>query len=204
VRPDAAYGVIREIESNGRQRTNSVQVLLRGKVTRWFSGQTQYSYARAYNDTSGIGSFPANDYDLASEWGRADFDRRHRFVLLGRVSATHLFDAGLGVTLSSGAPYNELLGDDLFHNGRGGSRPAGVGRNTLQGSPSANVDVRLSRAIKFHNSKSKEMTIALDIFNALNRVNFVNYQGTVTSQLFGRPLGASSPRQLQLSARFKV
>jgi carboxypeptidase family protein len=203
-RPNPNYGVIRQIESAGRQRTNSVQVMLRGKITRWFTGQTQYSYARAYNDTNGISWFPANDYDLSGEWARADFDRRHRFVLLGRVSATRLFDVGLGVTLLSGAPYSEALGLDLFSNGRGSARPAGVGRNTLQGSGSANVDVRLSRDLKFGGkSQSKSMTIALDVFNALNRVNFVNYQGTVTSPFFGQPLGAAAPRQLQLSARVK-
>jgi hypothetical protein len=203
VRPDSGYGVIRQIESMGRQRSESVQVMLRGRVTRWFSGQTQYSYAHARNDTSGISSFPANDYDLASEWGRADFDRRHRFVLLGRVNATHLVDIGVGVTLSSGAPYTTSLGEDLFNNGRGSARPAGVGRNTLQGAGSANIDLRLSRDIKFHDSKSKQMTIGLDVFNVLNRVNFINYQGIVTSSLFGHPLGASAPRQLQLSARVK-
>ncbi|HEV3215137.1 MAG TPA: TonB-dependent receptor [Vicinamibacterales bacterium] len=204
VRPDLNVGVIRQIESAGRQRTNSLQLMLRGRITRWFSGQTQYSYARAYNDTNGISWFPANDYDLSGEWARADFDRRHRFVLLGRVSATKLFDVGLGVTLLSGAPYSETLGLDLYNNGRGSARPAGVGRNTLQGSGSANVDVRLSRDLKLGGkAQSKSMTIALDVFNALNRVNFINYQGTVTSPFFGRPLGASAPRQLQLSARVK-
>jgi hypothetical protein len=203
VRPDPNYGVIREIESNGRQRTDGMQVVLRGKLTRWFSGQAQYAYARAHNDTSGINSFPANDYDLASEWGRADFDRRHRFVLLGRVLATRYFDAGVGVTLSSGAPYTELLGNDFFQNGRGGARPAGVARNTLQGSGSATIDLRLSRDIAFRGSKSKAVTIAADAFNVLNRVNFVNYEGTITSPFFGRPLGASAPRQLQISTRVK-
>jgi len=122
-------------------------------------------------------------------------------VLLGRLNATHLVDIGIGVTLSSGAPYTESLGQDLFNNGRGSARPAGVGRNTLQGAGSANVDFRLSRDIKFHDAK--QMTIGLDMFNALNRVNFINYQGTVASQFFGQPLGASAPRQLQLSARVK-
>ena len=124
-------------------------------------------------------------------------------MLLGRVTATHLFDVGLGVTMSSGAPYTATLGTDLFNNGRGNARPAGVGRNTLQGSGSASVDARLSREIKFRDSESKAMTIALDVFNALNRVNFGSYQGTVTSPFFGRPIGASAPRQLQLSAQMK-
>jgi hypothetical protein len=204
-RPNPSYGVIREIESGGRQRTNSIQVMLRGKVTRWFNGQAQYSYARAYNNTNGIGWFPANDYDLSGEWARADFDRRHRFVLLGRLNATHLVDVGMGITLLSGAPYSETLGLDLFNNGRGSARPAGVGRNTRQGSGSANVDLRLSRDLKLGSdtSSARAVTLALDVFNVLNRVNFVNYQGVVTSPFFGRPLGASAPRQLQLSARVK-
>jgi hypothetical protein len=37
----------------------------------------------------------------------------------------------------------------------------------------------------------------------MNRVNFVNYEGTITSPFFGRPLGASAPRQWQLSLRVK-
>jgi hypothetical protein len=204
-RPDPNYGVIRQVESAGHQRSNSLQVMLRGKVTSWFSGQAQYSYARAYNDTNGIGWFPANDYDLSGEWARADFDRRHRFVLLGRLSPTRLFDVGLGVTMSSGAPYTETLGLDLFNSGRGSARPAGVPRNSLQGSGSANVDLRLSRDVTFGKGtpKARTMTLALDLFNALNRVNFINYVGTVSSPLFGKPLGASAPRQLQLSARIK-
>ena len=66
-------------------------MLLRGKVTRWFSGQTQYSFDRAYNDTNGIASYPANDYDFSGEWARADFDRRHRFLLLGQVSGRQAY-----------------------------------------------------------------------------------------------------------------
>ena len=84
-RPDPAYGVVRQVESTGRQETDSLQVTVRGKVTRWFNGQMQYTLSRGDNDTNGIGSFPANDYDLSGEWARADFDRRHRFILLGRT-----------------------------------------------------------------------------------------------------------------------
>ncbi|HEV2986458.1 MAG TPA: carboxypeptidase regulatory-like domain-containing protein, partial [Vicinamibacterales bacterium] len=78
-RPNPAYGVIRQVESNGRQNSDSLAVTLRGRVTRWFNGQMQYTLSRVYNDTNGIAWFPANDYDLSGEWGRADFDRRHRF-----------------------------------------------------------------------------------------------------------------------------
>ena len=44
---------------------------MRGRVTRWFNGQMQYTLSRVQNDTNGIAWFPANDYDLSGEWARA-------------------------------------------------------------------------------------------------------------------------------------
>ena len=60
-RPDPAYGVIRQVESNGRQSADSFGVTLRGRMTAWFNGQMQYTLSRTYNDTAGINAFPAND-----------------------------------------------------------------------------------------------------------------------------------------------
>ena len=51
-----------------------------------------------------IASFPADDYDPAGEWAPPDFDRRHRFLVLGRMSAGRVADLGIGVTMNSGGP----------------------------------------------------------------------------------------------------
>ena len=201
-RPDPTYGVVREIESNGRQRSDSLQLTLRGKMTPWFNGQMQYTLSRVYNDTNGIGSYPANDYDLSGEWAHADFDRRHRFLLLGRLSA-RVVDVGVGVTMNSAAPYTETLGQDVYNNGRGRARPAGVPRNSLEGQGFAQLDLRLSRELKFGlgTPQERKIAIALDAFNVTNSVNYANYIGTVGSPFFGQPVAARAPRQLQLSAR---
>jgi hypothetical protein len=202
-RPDPLYGVVREIESNGRQQTESLQVTLRGKVTRWFDGQMQYTFSRARNDTNGIASYPANDYDLTGEWARANFDRPHSFLLLGRTGALRLVDIGVGVTVTSAGPYSEVLGQDVFNNGRGGARPPGVARNTLSGSGFASLDLRVSRELKFGDPKNhRAVTLGLDAFNVLNRVNYGTYVGTIGSPLFGLPVSARAARQLQLSMRF--
>ena len=76
--------------------------------------------------SSRIASFPVNDYDLTGEWALADFDRRHRFLLLGRISAAAVADFGIGVTMNSGGPYTETLGEDVDNNGRGRARPIGA------------------------------------------------------------------------------
>jgi hypothetical protein len=202
-RPDPAYGVVRQVESTGRQATDSLNVTLRGKVTRWFNGQMQYTLSRGYNDTNGIGSFPANDYDLSGEWARADFDRRHRVNLLGRTGLK-LFDLGVALAMNSGGPYNETLGLDLFNNGRGRARPAGVPRNSLAATGFASLDVRASRDLKLGGGKdAREVTIGFDAFNVLNHVNYGSFVGTLSSPLFGQPVAARAARQLQFSARMK-
>ena len=203
-RPDPAYGVIRQVESTGRQDTDSFVVTLKGRVTHWFNGQMQYTLSRVSNDTNGIAAFPANDYDLTGEWARADFDRRHRFLLLGRVSLVKAIDLGVGLTLNSGGPYTEMLGGDPYNNGRGRARPDGIARNTLEGDGFATLDLRASRDVKFGAGKdARTITIGLDAFNLTNRVNYGNYIGTLGSPLFGKPVSARAPRQVQLSARFK-
>jgi hypothetical protein len=202
-RPDPEFGAIRQIESTGRQSTDSLQLTLRGQITRWFNGQTQYTLSRAWNDTNGLGSYPANDYDLTGEWARADFDRRHRLVLLGRITPRKLPDIGVGLTMNSAGPYTELLGADIYNNGRGRARPPGVARNSLTGAGYAQLDLRLSRAVPMGKAKdAPAFTLALDAFNVTNRVNDGTFVGTVTSPLFGQAISARPPRQLQLTARF--
>jgi hypothetical protein len=203
-RPNPAYGSIREVESNGRQHSESVSTTLRGRMTALFTGQVQYTWSRVYNDTSGIAAYPANDYDLASEWSRADFDRRHRFLVLGRTAAMKVVDVGLGVTLMSGTPYSELLGQDVYNNGRGRARPLGVPRNSLEGAGSSAVDLRVSRDIAWGvGGNRRAMTLGLDAFNLLNHVNYTTYVGTIDSPFFGRPVAAQAGRQIQFSARIK-
>lgn len=177
-------------------------VTLRGLVTTWFNGQMQYTLSRAYNDTNGLNAFPANDYDLSGEWARADFERRHRFVMLGRVRTIKSVDVGVGATFNSGGPYSLTLGPDVYSNGRGRARPAGVGRNTLEGDGYASVDLRASRTVKFGVGKdARSMTFGLDVFNVVNRVNYGNFVGIVGSPLLGQAVSARPARQLQLSLR---
>ena len=204
-RPDPSYGVVRQVESTGRQDSDSMQLTLRGRVTRWFDGQMQYTLSRVYNDTSGITAFPANDYDLSGEWARADFDRRHRALLIGRVTAVRWVDLGVGLTMNSGNPYNETLGADVYNNGRGQARPAGVPRNSLETSSYSSLDLRASRGVKVGGTRqaARTITLAVDAFNVFNRVNYGAYVGTVGSPLFGQPVSALAPRQLQFSARVK-
>jgi hypothetical protein len=207
VRPDTAHGVVRQVESAGRLVSHSLQVMLRGNVTRVFSGQMQYSLGRARNDTNGVGWFPANDYDLTGEWARADFDKHHGFEGLGTLKLGPAMRLGIALSLSTGKPYTILAGEDPYRNARGTARPSGVPRNSLDGPGYASLDLRWSRDIPLHARPKPHdpwsLTLAIDGFNVLNHTNDNAYVGTITSPLFGLATSAQPPRRLQLSLRTK-
>jgi hypothetical protein len=206
-RPDSSIGVLREIESQGRRLTNALEITLRGNVTRFFNGMTQYRLASAHDNTSGITYFPPNAYDLSGEWGRSDFDRRHRFELLGTINPGKLFNLGASVSLYSGQPYTLTTGLDQFHIGTANARPAGVPRNSLQGPAYADLDLRWSRDFSVRKGKKKDegvkATVAVDAFNVLNEVNYSSFIGNLSSPFFGQAIASQPPRRLQFSFRLK-
>jgi outer membrane receptor protein involved in Fe transport len=206
VRPNPSLGVSRQIESAGTARSQSLQLTLRGQVTRFFNGSVQYSLSKAMNDTGGINWMPPNSYDLSQEYARADADQRHRFDVLGTINPGSLFNVGFALALYSGRPYSIVTGHDDFNTGIANARPIGVSRNSLEGPGYADLDLRWSRDIRLTGTKNDEgsaVTIGVDAFNVFNRVNESRYIGTLTSPFFGRAVSAQPPRRLQVSLRFK-
>jgi hypothetical protein len=204
--PNPAIGILRNIESSGRQAANSLEITLRGQITRYATGLIQYTLNRTDNNTGGITWYPANQYDLSGEWSRADFDQRHRLNLLESFSPRKQLTFGVGVQLASGKPYTMIAGQDLFHTGILNARPAGVPRNSLGGPAYADLDLRLSRDFYFSKAKrekGKVTTFGFEAFNVLNHVNFVSYVGNLQSTSFGHAVLALPTRRLQLTARFK-
>lgn len=208
-RPDPAIGVLREIESSARAQTHMLELMLRGRISRYFNGTIQYNLGRAYNDTGGINVRPANNYDLTAEWSRADFDERQRFNLLGTFKAGDWVNLGMTVALASGRPYSLTTGRDDNHDTIANDRPAGVRRNSLQGPGVATVDLRWSKDFllkKAKNGKKADdgpsVSVALSAFNVLNRVNYTGYVGNLNSPFFGLPVAARPARRVQLNFNF--
>jgi hypothetical protein len=206
--PDPATGLLRNIESSGRQAGNSLEVTLRGQLTHYVTGLVQYTLSRTQNNTGGVNWYPANQYDLSGEWSRADFDQRHRLNLLESFSPGKQFTFGMGVQLASGKPYSEIAGQDLFNTGILNARPAGVSRNSLEGPAYAGLDLRVSRDFYFTKNKKdrekgKVITVGIEAFNVVNKVNYTTFVGNVKSSLFGQAVSAFPSRRLQLTARFK-
>ncbi len=214
-RPDPQYSVWRQIESSADMKSQSLEVGVRGNITRYFAGMVQYTLARAYNNTGGnpasgarssLNSFPANNYDLSGEWARADFDQRHRLNLLGTITPGRYFKLGVALAVYSGMPYSITTGLDNYNDGMANARPPGVPRNSLQGPGYADLDLRWSHdfyLVKAKKEKGPMATLGLDAFDVLNHVNYPSYVGVLTSPFFGRPVSAQPGRRLQASFRFR-
>jgi hypothetical protein len=205
VRPDAALGQVRQIESEGYQKSNALELTFRGKPSKYFTGQVQYTLGKTYNNTSGITYFPANSFLPSADWARSDNDRRHKFDLLGSMQATKLFTVGAALSLYSGRPVNVTTGGDDNHDGVLNDRPAGFARNTLHGPGTIELDLNVEHDFLLSKTRKEgpRLTVALNAFNVLNHENDTTFIGTITSPFFGRAVAAQPPRRLQLNLQFK-
>ena len=207
-RPDTTIGVLRQIESSAHSQSDALELMLRGKLSRFFNGTVQYTLGRSYNNTGGINSFPANSYDLSGEWSRADFDERHRFNLLGTIKAGEWFNLGMTLALTSGRPYSLTTGRDDNRDNLANDRPAGVPRNSLQGPGAATLDLRWAKVFRLRETRKKDdegpaITMAVAAFNVLNRTNYLGFVGNLSSPFFGLPVASRPARRTQLTVGFK-
>ncbi len=83
-----------------------------------------YTLNRARSNSDGAGSFPANQYDLTSEYGRAGFDTRQRVFMGGSVALPFGFRINPFMMISTGRPFNITLGRDLNGDSLYNDRPA--------------------------------------------------------------------------------
>ena len=73
-------------------------------------GYYTLNYART--NTSGVTSFPSNQYDLALDYGRGAFDIRNRLFFGGSISLPYMFRLSPFMVASSGVPFNVTSGLD--------------------------------------------------------------------------------------------
>ena len=205
VAADPNLGQVRQIQSEGYLKGNALELTFRGKPSKYFTGQIQYTLSRTYNNTSGITFFPANSYNPGADWGRSDNDRLHKFDLLASSQPTRFFTVGAALSLYSGKPVDITTGADDNHDGIINDRPSGVSRNTVNGPGTINLDLNLSHDFPLSKRKKENrvLSVALNSFNVLNHPNYLSYIGTISSPLFGQPVAAQPPRRMQLDVQFK-
>ncbi|HEX8098399.1 MAG TPA: carboxypeptidase regulatory-like domain-containing protein, partial [Pyrinomonadaceae bacterium] len=114
VRPFGNVGNIFQYESSGRFNQNQLIVNVNQRFSRKVTFFANYVYNRANGDTDGPNTFPANQYDLSTEYGRAAMDIRHRFFFYGSINALPWgIRLNPYVTANSGRPFNITVGRDV-------------------------------------------------------------------------------------------
>ena len=212
-RPNSAFGQIRQMESEGYQKGNSLELTFRGKPSKYFAGQAQYILGKSYNNTSNISYFPGNSNFPNLDWARSDNDRRNKFDLLGTFAPSSLFSLGVALQAYSGKPVNVTTGLDSNGDGVFNDRPNGglAPRNSLHGPGLLNLDVNVAH--DFHFKKEKKdgpvLTAAVNVFNILNHPNYVTFIGVIgpdggpQNPNFGLPASAYPGRRFQLNLECK-
>jgi hypothetical protein len=135
-RPFGGTDNIYQYDSEGIFRQNQVIANFRTNVGSKLSlfGFYTLNYANSDLGSGGGGgggggggssaSFISHQYDPVADYGRSQFDVRHRVVLGGTVSMPYAFRLNPFIIVSSGQPYNVTVGQDLNGDSIFNDRPA--------------------------------------------------------------------------------
>ena len=128
-RPFGDIGNLYQIESSASSKYNGLLFRLDRRLGRTFMLFGNYTLSWTKSDSDGATSLPADNYNLASEWGRAFTDRRHSIFIGGRISLPYGFHLSPTITASSGSPFSVTTGFDENGDTNFNDRPAGISRN---------------------------------------------------------------------------
>jgi len=117
IRPLGIRENLDQLESTGNSTFKGLTLNFRGQLTNNFNMFVNYTLSRSYNDTDGAFSLPANNYDLATEWGRAANDQHNHFQIgvNGRLPGNFNFNSQF--QLYSGSPFNLTSGNNTYNAG---------------------------------------------------------------------------------------
>jgi len=209
-RPDPTQGNILEFRSTGRSVSNTLRFDVRQRL-RILTISGNYNLNHQRDDSQGAFDLPSNNYDLAADWGRSD-RRRHEFDASVNAQLPLGLFLTLGVRARSGEPYTITTGGDDNGDTQSNDRPPGVPRNSETGPGFQSTEINLSKVFFLRRDTEvgprtggagAQVNVFANVSNALNRVNFENVSGALTSTRFGQPTGAQNPREIEIGMRFQ-
>jgi len=230
LRPRMDRGPILQFESTGLSRSQELRATIRRALARFTMFGT-YAFGISRSDTDGPYTIAADARTLQGEYGRAADDERHRLLFGSSIELPFSISLSGLLTVTSGRPFNITSGSDndgdfLFLDRPGMGSPGGAGviatrfgnfdvlrspvepmirRNAGQGPSEFLLNAGIAR--KFHvgltpDGAERYVIISASAENVTNRINYVDFNGVVTSPLFGIANRALNPRRVELSARF--
>ncbi|MBK7997086.1 MAG: TonB-dependent receptor [Blastocatellia bacterium] len=184
-RVDPSQGDILQLETSFDSYYHALTLAFNRRFAKNFNFLAHYTFSKAIDISSDfradIAAEVVNPLKIGDERGLSLQDARNRLVLSGtwdlsyKNRLTNGFQLSTIISLNSGRPYNLLAGTDLDGNGGilPGDRPliggVSIGRNVGITPGFANVDLRVSRKVKFN--ERYQIQGLIEVFNLFNRTN---------------------------------
>lgn len=111
----AATGNIYDYQSVGIFNQRQIIVSFNTNIVPAVSLFSWYTVNWARSDTDGINTFPANQYDIAADYSRAQFDSRYRAFVGGSVTVRYGLRLSPFIVYRSSAPFNITDGYDYLN-----------------------------------------------------------------------------------------
>jgi hypothetical protein len=217
-RPNSNFAQILQLTSAANSAYYGGFLGVNKRLSNGFQFSSSYTLGWAFNTNDSTGDSGSNVTDstnLRRDYGHSSSDQRHRFVMEGvwqpRVG-NYLLDGWMiapNITLTSSFPINVTQGTDLNGDGVNNDRPLFRGRNDTPGYGFKEVNLRLSRSVRFSDRYSFELIgEAENLLNSTNAAcSTAGCTGAVVSTFnapdFKRITSATDSRQIQLGARFR-
>ena len=230
VRPNPAFANIVEVtsdaRSSGQQLATTVNVSLstpsraaNQPFWNWRRTTMRLTYwiAKADNNTDGAFNVPASG-SLATEWGPAANDRRHRLAGSLNSQAVKNFSANFTLAANSGTPYMITTGVDNNGDSIFNDRPAGVDRHSVRTPWQCTWSSNFSYSIGLGTRPAAEgaagsanalptgryrLTFTASVTNLANRANYSGFSGVMTSPFFERATAVANPRKIDIGMNIR-
>ncbi len=205
LRPDPAYGRIRQMQPAGFLLGSGFDISYRGRLNNYFTGWGRYTWSHYESNTDGIGFYPQNQYAPNDEWASTSWDRRQRLGMYAIFHPDGILNLSTGIFANSGRPWTETTGADPYGDELFNARPQGLARDTERMPSYVDLDLRWGHDFKITSKKeddSPTLGFSAAAFNILNHENPSGIDTVETSPAFGEVTSVSPPRRLQLSMRF--
>jgi len=148
IRPDSTVGNITQFESTGRSTSDRLTFNASYRIpSRQIFLQGNYTLGSVKNYADSATALPADNLNPDAEWGPSRQDIRHRVQALVNVPIVYGIRTTVNVNAQSGVPYTITTGFDDNRDGVLNDRPVGVGRNTVRGAATWNMNLRVSKVI---------------------------------------------------------
>jgi len=237
-RPNRNFGRISLFDSGQDSIYHGGFVQLTKRLSRSMQILTSYTWSKVIDtvpEATSVVVGTGDDAKVAQDTllpgldrGLGDSDIRHRFVFSGVWDIDYArsltspaargilggYQLSLIANVTSGRWFSQTVGGTSDVNRDGNARtdrPAGVGRNTIEGPGFAAVDLRFSKDVPV-GSERVRLRLIFEAFNLTNRANFNNFNRTPVAfnanTLAFTPVagylartGSADPRILQLAAK---